>query len=46
MLYHGKTPHSFPFDPFKAYVVSRSIGWISTTEGSRERVEGWRKAKL
>ncbi|KAK0703966.1 hypothetical protein B0T26DRAFT_840105 [Lasiosphaeria miniovina] len=27
----GKTPHNLPFDPFKACVVPRPIGWISTT---------------
>ncbi|KAK8066604.1 hypothetical protein PG997_013351 [Apiospora hydei] len=26
----GKTPHNLPFDPFKACVVPRPIGWIST----------------
>ncbi|KAK1751466.1 hypothetical protein QBC47DRAFT_351634 [Echria macrotheca] len=32
MLYlPGKTPHNLPFDPFKACVVPRPIGWISTT---------------
>ncbi|KAK4154899.1 hypothetical protein C8A00DRAFT_13990 [Chaetomidium leptoderma] len=27
----GKTPHNLPFDPFKACVIPRPIGWISTT---------------
>jgi flavin reductase (DIM6/NTAB) family NADH-FMN oxidoreductase RutF len=27
----GKTSHGLPFDPFKACVVPRPIGWISTT---------------
>ncbi|KAK0654170.1 hypothetical protein QBC41DRAFT_386585 [Cercophora samala] len=27
----GKTHHHLPFDPFKACVVPRPIGWISTT---------------
>nr|CDP28761.1 Putative protein of unknown function [Podospora anserina S mat+] len=27
----GKTHHNLPFDPFKACVVPRPIGWISTT---------------
>ncbi|KAK0744386.1 hypothetical protein B0T21DRAFT_380680 [Apiosordaria backusii] len=27
----GKTQHNLPFDPFKACVVPRPIGWISTT---------------
>ncbi|KAG7284934.1 hypothetical protein NEMBOFW57_009549 [Staphylotrichum longicolle] len=32
MLYQpGKTPHNLPFDPFKACIVPRPIGWISTT---------------
>ncbi|KAK3304930.1 uncharacterized protein B0T15DRAFT_568578 [Chaetomium strumarium] len=32
MLYQpGKTAHNLPFDPFKACVVPRPIGWISTT---------------
>lgn len=26
----GVTPHNLPFDPFKACVVPRPIGWIST----------------
>ena len=26
----GKTPHNLPHDPFKACVVPRPIGWIST----------------
>jgi flavin reductase (DIM6/NTAB) family NADH-FMN oxidoreductase RutF len=26
----SKTPHGLPFDPFKACVVPRPIGWIST----------------
>ncbi len=35
MLYQpGKTPHNLPFDPFKACVVPRPIGWISTTTPS------------
>ena len=32
MLYlPGQTPHNLPYDPFKACVVPRPIGWISTT---------------
>ncbi|KAK4108981.1 hypothetical protein N656DRAFT_738899, partial [Canariomyces notabilis] len=32
MLYiPGKTPHNLPYDPFKACIVPRPIGWISTT---------------
>ncbi|KAK4448657.1 hypothetical protein QBC34DRAFT_438798 [Podospora aff. communis PSN243] len=32
MLYlPGQTPHNLPHDPFKACVVPRPIGWISTT---------------
>ncbi len=27
----GKTPHGLPFNPFKACVVPRPIGWIATT---------------
>ncbi|KAH6627469.1 hypothetical protein F5144DRAFT_621651 [Chaetomium tenue] len=27
----GKTPHNLPYDPFKACVIPRPIGWISTT---------------
>ena len=27
----GRTPHGLPFNPFKACVVPRPIGWISTT---------------
>lgn len=27
----GKTPHGLPFNPFKACVVPRPIGWISST---------------
>lgn len=27
----GHTPHGLPFDPFKACIVPRPIGWISTT---------------
>ncbi|KXX82954.1 Uncharacterized protein YwrF [Madurella mycetomatis] len=35
MLYiPGKTPHNLPFDPFKACVVPRPIGWISTTSST------------
>ncbi|TLD35576.1 Vacuolar aminopeptidase 1 [Venturia nashicola] len=30
----GKTPHSLPHDPFKACVIPRPIGWISTTSPS------------
>jgi len=26
----GKTPHGLPYDPYKACVVPRPIGWIST----------------
>lgn len=29
----GKTPHNLPHDPFKACVVPRPIGWISTVDG-------------
>lgn len=28
----GKTPHNLPHDPFKACVVPRPIGWISTLD--------------
>ncbi|WP_417811553.1 flavin reductase family protein [Thalassospira alkalitolerans] len=28
----GKTPHNLPHDPFKACVVPRPIGWISTVD--------------
>lgn len=35
MLYlPSKTPHSLPHDPFKACVIPRPIGWISTTSPS------------
>ena len=27
----GRTPHGLPFSPFKACIVPRPIGWISTT---------------
>lgn len=27
----GRTPHGLPFNPFKACIVPRPIGWISTT---------------
>jgi flavin reductase (DIM6/NTAB) family NADH-FMN oxidoreductase RutF len=27
----GNTPHNLPFNPFKACIVPRPIGWISTT---------------
>jgi len=27
----GSTPHGLPFNPFKACIVPRPIGWISTT---------------
>ncbi|KAH7014290.1 uncharacterized protein B0I36DRAFT_338510 [Microdochium trichocladiopsis] len=30
----GKTAHGLPHDPFKACVVPRPIGWISTTSGT------------
>jgi len=30
----GKTPHNLPHDPFKACVVPRPIGWISTTSAT------------
>lgn len=30
----GKTPHNLPHDPFKACVVPRPVGWLSTTSPS------------
>lgn len=30
MFYATDTPHGLPFDPFKALVVPRPIGWVST----------------
>jgi flavin reductase (DIM6/NTAB) family NADH-FMN oxidoreductase RutF len=33
----GKTPHNLPYDPFKACVIPRPIGWISTTSPSHRR---------
>jgi len=37
MLYlPGQTSHNLPFDPFKACVVPRAIGWISTTSASKQ----------
>ncbi len=27
----GRTPHGLPYNPFKACIVPRPIGWISTT---------------
>ena len=32
----GKTDHNLPFDPFKACVVPRPIGWISTVSATGE----------
>ncbi|GAB1320991.1 hypothetical protein MFIFM68171_11201 [Madurella fahalii] len=41
MLYlPGKTPHNLPFDPFKACVVPRPIGWISTTSSPESDEDG------
>ncbi|KAG5800892.1 hypothetical protein H9Q69_000019 [Fusarium xylarioides] len=34
----GKVPHELPYDPFKACVVPRPIGWISTTSGTDPNV--------
>src|SRR3569833_2013669 len=34
----GKTPHNLPYDPFKACVVPRPIGWISTISASDPNV--------
>jgi flavin reductase (DIM6/NTAB) family NADH-FMN oxidoreductase RutF len=30
----GRTPHGLPFNPFKACIVPRPIGWISTTSAA------------
>ena len=32
----GKTDHGLPFDPFKACVVPRPIGWISTVSATQQ----------
>lgn len=39
MLYEpGKTPHNLPHDPFKACVIPRPIGWISTISATDPNV--------
>lgn len=32
----GKTDHGLPFDPFKACVVPRPIGWVSTVSATNQ----------
>ncbi|KAH0071198.1 hypothetical protein KCU96_g16613, partial [Aureobasidium melanogenum] len=34
MFYETGTDHGLPYDPFKACVVPRPIGWISTRSSS------------
>jgi hypothetical protein len=33
MFYKPGTPHNLPRDPFKACVIPRPIGWISSISG-------------
>jgi flavin reductase (DIM6/NTAB) family NADH-FMN oxidoreductase RutF len=33
MYYEGADGHELPFDPFKAIIAPRPIGWISTIDG-------------
>jgi len=36
----GKTDHNLPFDPFKACVIPRPIGWISTVSATHTTDSG------